>query len=140
MTPSSDKLLGLKAEPGFHNNTALKIPISYFSAKQTFQNKVAGIDRLSTGVKIQLKTGCQGNQTSTAKKSPAVSALDCRQLPCISVIATHGPFLHLVVTRLVLPPSQPQKSTGPQLMARCCCSTTSSLGLWKQISRALDFQ
>lgn len=38
-----------------------------------------------------------------------------------------------------LPPSQPWKSTGPQLMNRCCCSTTSSLGLWKQSSRALDF-
>lgn len=139
ITPSSDKLLGPKAEPGFHNNTALKIAIRYFSAKQMFQNKVAGTDGLSTGAKIQLKTGCQGNQTSTAKKSPAVSAWDCRQLPCISVKAAHQPFLHLVVTRLVLPPFQPQKSTGSQLMARCCCSTTSSLGLWKQSSRALDF-
>lgn len=54
-------------------------------------------------------------------------------------MAVHWPFLHLVVTSLVLPPSQPQKSTGPQFMTRCCCSTTSSLGLWKQSSKALDF-
>lgn len=40
ITPSSDKLLGPKAEPGLHNNTALKIPLSViFLQNKRFKTK-----------------------------------------------------------------------------------------------------
>lgn len=40
ITPSSDKLLGPKTEPGFHNNTALKIALSViFLQNKHFKTK-----------------------------------------------------------------------------------------------------
>lgn len=84
-----------------------------------FQNKVAGTDGLSTGAKIQLKTGCQGNQTSIAKK---VSCSQCLGLQTAALHLCHSSSLAIspscsfkrLVTRLYFLPSHesPQGHTA----------------------------